>query len=411
MNGFQRGAGAPSDASATHPWDAELFLRFEAERAWPARDLVARIDAAPRLAFDLGCGPGTSTRLLRERFPEARISGVDTSEPMLAEARRRLPGVEFEQADIAHWRPRRPPDLIFADSALQWVADHETLVPAPDGPARRGGTLAVQMPDNRQEPSHALMRLIAADGPWADRLVPIAKTRAVIATHVDYYNWLRPLSASLEIWQTTYVHPLAGVDAVVDWFRGSALLPFLAPLAPQRARGIPARATVANCSRPMASEPDGQVLFLYPRLFILARKAGSCARECSAQARRCPAGRAGPVRQPRAGAGGDRRRSRARRRRSSCARPRDALSPEAAIEASAAHPWASRGGLKLAAALDAFALDPAGLACLDVGASTGGFTDVLLSARRALRRRGRRRPRPVRRPARRRSARALARRL
>jgi 23S rRNA (cytidine1920-2'-O)/16S rRNA (cytidine1409-2'-O)-methyltransferase len=55
------------------------------------------------------------------------------------------------------------------------------------------------------------------------------------------------------------------------------------------------------------------------------------------------------------------------------------LAADATIEASAAHPWASRGGLKLVAALDAFGLDPCGLACLDLGASTGGFTDVLLS--------------------------------
>ncbi len=257
-----------------HSWDAELFLRFEAERAWPARDLVARIDGAPRLAFDLGCGPGTSTRLLRERFPEAEISGVDASEPMLAEARRRLPRVDFVHGDIARWRPERRPDLIFADSALQWVADHESLFPRLMGHLAEGGVLAVQMPDNRQEPSHALMRLIAADGPWADRLVPIAKTRAVIATHVDYYNWLKPLSASLEIWQTTYVHPLAGIDAVVDWFRGSALLPFLAPLAPDEREEFLGRYR-RELVESYRVEQDGQVLFLYPRLFILARKAGS----------------------------------------------------------------------------------------------------------------------------------------
>jgi trans-aconitate 2-methyltransferase len=273
MNSLQRVALAPAEASVAHPWDAELFLRFEAERAWPARDLVARIDRPPRLAFDLGCGPGTSTRLLRERFPQAQISGVDTSEPMLAEARRRLPGVEFERSDIAQWRPRQPPDLIFADSALQWVADHETLFPRLMDQLAEGGTLAVQMPDNRQEPSHALMRLIAADGPWADRLVPIAKTRAVIATHVDYYNWLRPLSDSLEIWQTTYVHPLAGVDAVVDWFRGSALLPFLAPLTSGE-RDEFLRRYRRELLEAYGAEPDGQVLFLYPRLFILARKKG-----------------------------------------------------------------------------------------------------------------------------------------
>jgi 23S rRNA (cytidine1920-2'-O)/16S rRNA (cytidine1409-2'-O)-methyltransferase len=57
----------------------------------------------------------------------------------------------------------------------------------------------------------------------------------------------------------------------------------------------------------------------------------------------------------------------------------EAVADDASIEAEAPYPWASRGGVKLAAALDAFALDPSGLVCLDVGASTGGFTDVLLA--------------------------------
>ena len=57
----------------------------------------------------------------------------------------------------------------------------------------------------------------------------------------------------------------------------------------------------------------------------------------------------------------------------------EALAEDAPIEAGTTHPWASRGGVKLAAALDAFALEPSGLVCLDVGASTGGFTDVLLA--------------------------------
>jgi trans-aconitate 2-methyltransferase len=252
-------------------WDANLFLRFEAERARPARDLVARIESSPRIAVDLGCGPGSSTRLLAERFPDARVVGIDSSARMLAEARRRLPGVEFEQVDITQWRPEQPPDLIFANGALEWVPDHEALFPRLIAQLSEGGTLAVQMPDTTQEPTHALMRLIAADGPWSDRLVPIAKTRAVIAPYTDYYNWLRPHAASLDIWQTTYVHPLASVDAVVDWFRGSALRPFLAPLSPDEQDEFLGRYR-RELAESYGVEMDGRVLFLYPGLFILARK-------------------------------------------------------------------------------------------------------------------------------------------
>jgi trans-aconitate 2-methyltransferase len=192
---------------------------------------------------------------------------------MLAEARRRLPDVRFELSDIANWRPRQRPDLIFANAALQWLPDHEALFPRLMSHLAEDGALAVQMPDNRQEPSHALMRLVAADGPWADRLVPIAKTRAVIATHGEYYAWLKPLSAALDIWQTTYVHPMAGVGAVVDWFRGSALRPFLNPLdACEREQFI--ERYMRELAVAYGVEPDGSLLFLYPRLFILARKRG-----------------------------------------------------------------------------------------------------------------------------------------
>jgi trans-aconitate 2-methyltransferase len=273
----ERVGGSASRRSASE-WDAELYLRFEAERRWPARDLASRIDASPRVALDLGCGPGTSTQVLAERFPEAEVVGLDSSEAMLGEARRRFPTITFETADISHWRPSAPPDLIFADNALQWVADHEALFPRLMSELAPGGTLAVEMPDNRQEPSHALMRLIAADGPWADRLVPVAKTRAVIGAHTDYYRWLRPLSASLEIWQTTYVHPVDGIDAIVDWFRGSGLRPFLAPLSERERTEF-----LERYRRELASaydvEPDGRVLFLFPRLFLLARKPDAGARD------------------------------------------------------------------------------------------------------------------------------------
>ncbi len=265
---------AEISARPASDWDTALYLKFEPERTQPARDLLARLDVAPRRIVDLGCGPGTSTRLLAARFPQAEILAVDQSEPMLAEARRRLPDARFEVADIAQWRPRQRPDLIFANAALQWLPDHESLFPRLMSYLAEGGALAVQRPDYRQEPSHALMRLVAADGPWADRLVPIAKTRAVIATHVEYYAWLKPLSAALDIWQTTYVHPMSGVGAVVDWFRGSALRPFLNPLDECEREQFIER-YMRELADAYGVEPNGPLLFLYPRLFIHARTRGA----------------------------------------------------------------------------------------------------------------------------------------
>jgi len=268
---------AASSVESEDDWDTPLHLKFEAERTQPARDLLARVERSPRRIVDLGCGRATSTRLLAERFPEADIVGVDSSEPMLAEARRRLPGVRFEQSDIANWRPRQRPDLIFANAALQWLPDHEALFPRLMSTLAEEGELAVQMPDNREEPSHALMRLIAADGPWSDRLVPIAKTRAIVATHVEYHAWLKPLSRRLDIWRTTYVHPVAGVGAVVDWFRSGALRPFL-NLLDIREREQFIERYMRELADAYGVTPNGDLLLLYPRLFIHARKRGALAK-------------------------------------------------------------------------------------------------------------------------------------
>ena len=208
MTDAQRAADKRASVKLTTEWDAELYFKFGAARARPALDLLSRVDFTPKRIVDLGCGPGVSTQMLRQRFPEADILAVANSDEMLAEARRVLPDMRFEETDIAEWRPQEPPDLIFANSSLQWLTTHETLFPRLMSDLAEGGALAVQMADNLHEPSHALMRMIAADGPWRDRLKPIAKTRAVIGAHSDYFAWLTPLAERLDIWVTTYVHPL-----------------------------------------------------------------------------------------------------------------------------------------------------------------------------------------------------------
>jgi trans-aconitate 2-methyltransferase len=269
----QLNANLPAEPfeAAESDWDTALYLKFEEERTQPARDLLARVRSPARRIVDLGCGPGTSTHLLAARFPDAEIVGIDNSVEMLVAARARLPTIAFEKHDIGAWRPSFAPDLIFANAALQWLPNHHELIPRLMSFLADDGCLAIQMPDNRQEPSHALMRMVAADGPWADRLVPVAKTRGLINIYSDYYCWLRPLSRSVEIWQTTYVHPLPGVGAVVDWFRGSALRPFLNPLDACEREEFIAR-YMRGLAESYPAEPDGRLLFLYPRLFVVAGK-------------------------------------------------------------------------------------------------------------------------------------------
>jgi len=253
-------------------WNSTLYLKFERERTRAARDLLAQLpDFEPRNVFDLGCGPGNSTELLATAFPRATIVGIDSSDQMLAVAKCRLGSAEFIKQGIESWRPTVSADLIFANAALQFVPNHHELMPHLVSFLSEGGWLAVQMPDNIHELSHALMRMVAADGPWANRLVPIAKTRALIGPLDEYYRLLTSLCSRLDIWQTTYVHPLDGADGIVEWFEGSGLRPFLEPLSSWEREAFLSRYR-SELAAAYPTQPNGKVLLRYPRLFFVAQR-------------------------------------------------------------------------------------------------------------------------------------------
>ena len=222
-------------------WSAKQYVTFENERTRPVRDLLAAVPrTAARTVVDLGCGPGNSTELLAARFPEARTTGLDSSPDMIGSARERLPAIRFEVADISAWREPGPFDVILANAALQWVPNHDSLLPALLGKLAEGGSLAVQMPDNLEEPAHQLMREVAADGPWASKLDGAALSRVPRLSADWYYRTLRPLCTQVDVWRTTYYHPLAsGASAVVEWFKGTGLRPFSRAARRRRARRLP----------------------------------------------------------------------------------------------------------------------------------------------------------------------------
>ncbi|WP_296261161.1 MULTISPECIES: trans-aconitate 2-methyltransferase [unclassified Pseudomonas] len=252
-------------------WSARQYSMFEQQRTRPVRDLVAAIPTLTvNTAIDLGCGPGNSTEVLAGRFPDALITGIDSSEDMLGDARQRLPGLQFEWADIGTWKPARTFDVILANASLQWVPDHAELYPRLVSLLNPGGTLAVQTPDNLEEPAHRLAREIAASGPWADKIASVKHPDRHPALY--YFELLRPHCAEVDVWRTTYHHPLSGGHpAVLEWFKGSALRPYLQRL-DETEQGAFLDAYLKAISQAYPVLADGSVLLPFPRIFIVAMR-------------------------------------------------------------------------------------------------------------------------------------------
>lgn len=255
-------------------WSPGQYSKFERERNRPIQDLLAQLPAGQvARAVDIGCGPGNSTELLQARFPEAAVMGIDSSADMLAAATLRLPAVPFRLADIATWDDPGPFDVILANAALQWVPDHATLLPALLSKLAPGGYLAVQIPDNLEEPAHRLMREVAAQGPWAAALSKAPRAMDNRHSPAWYHQVLRGHAVDVDVWRTTYFHQLAGGPAaIVEWFKSTALRPFLAPLRAEAGQAFLAQYEAA-LAQAYPSATDGTVLLPFPRLFFIARRA------------------------------------------------------------------------------------------------------------------------------------------
>jgi trans-aconitate 2-methyltransferase len=252
-------------------WDPNLYARFEAERNRPSVDLICRIpDKERRRVVDLGCGNGGSTEALARRYREAEIEGVDTSREMLAAARLRLPNLTFREADAASWRDPWA-DLVFANALFQWVPGHLGVLARLAGDLPGGGCLAVQMPDNSAEPTHVLMREIAAEPAFRVKLGAVAATRDDIGSFADYDDALSPVCDLIDIWRTTYVHRLESPEAIVAWVEGTGLRPYLAPLSPEERAQFRQRYLQAIAGA-YPRRAWGGVLLPFPRLFIVAKR-------------------------------------------------------------------------------------------------------------------------------------------
>ena len=220
-------------SSRSDGWDREQYARFREERAQPFYDLAALVEPkAGMRVIDLGCGPGRLTAWLHGELEASETVGIDTSGAMLEEASRLVDegltgeGLRFEQADIASYEPPAKFDLVFSNAALHWVGDHPSLFARLAGWLVPGGQLAVQVPNNWEQPSHAVARDLADEAPFVEALGGYRGPPGTLPVE-RYASLLDELGFAPQVARAqVYGHRLGSSGEVVEWVKGSLLTPF-----------------------------------------------------------------------------------------------------------------------------------------------------------------------------------------
>jgi trans-aconitate 2-methyltransferase len=251
-------------------WDPDRYLTYADERGRPFVELIARVSAQPATVVDLGCGPGNLTALLADRWPAARIVGVDSSPAMIAKATDKR--IAWQVADLRDWADTAPAgsvDVLVSNATFHWVAGHLDLLPALARAVSPGGWFAFQLPGNFGAPSHTLCTDLAAEPPYA------AHTSGVeaAASHDPAVYW-RTLAAEgfkTDAWETTYLHVLTGPDPVFTWISATSLRPTLAAL-PDDLRPAFEQELKRRLAQAYPADGQGRVLLPFRRVFAVGQK-------------------------------------------------------------------------------------------------------------------------------------------
>lgn len=258
----------------TDIWDAKTYCEFLDLRTRPARDLLSAIPSSlnPHIVYDLGCGPGNSTALLKNRWPDARVTGLDSSADMLKEAKTAWPDISFIQADIANFEADEKIDCLFANASLQWLDNHETVIPNLLRFLKPGGVFAIQMPNNFHSPSHQLIIKVlqgnAAWQPLLNNLIYGVCTEPLYQLPWYYDVLTKADVGSLQLWETEYFQEMAGYEAIFDWLKGTGLRPVLSVM-DRGDQTLFASLLVKALAKAYTMQANQRVLLPYRRVFMV----------------------------------------------------------------------------------------------------------------------------------------------
>lgn len=251
-------------------WNSRLYLLFENERTQPAIDLVNRITAdRPDKVLDIGCGPGNSTKVLAQRFPDAYVLGIDSSADMIATAKKDYPNLDFRLCDAGKDLTSLKSDyaVVFSNACIQWIPDHAQLLENMLSLLKPGGILAVQLPMNFNEPIHRIIDEVSTSHKWS---AYFNQPRVFYSlTRSEYFDLLPVLSSEFSLWETIYYHKMNSHMDIMEWYRGTGLRPYLNVLSDENQKEFE-RDIYQRVIEEYPVQKNGQIIFRFPRLFFTA---------------------------------------------------------------------------------------------------------------------------------------------
>lgn len=253
-------------------WNSTQYLKFKKERTQPAMDLAAKIDlTSPCAVIDIGCGPGNSTVVLKNRFPDAEILGVDYSRNMIECATSNNTDISFRQLDVSQddWQLDKKFDVAFSNACIQWVPNHRKLLPKIMDILNDGGQMAVQIPMNDNEPIHKIIGQISGSEKWR-KMFPNPRIFHTLTVE-EYYDILSDISSDFKIWLTVYCHRMTSHENIIEWYKSTGLKPYLDVLDDDK-RAMFLEDVFDEVKKQYAVQKNGEIIFRFPRLFFVATK-------------------------------------------------------------------------------------------------------------------------------------------
>ena len=253
-------------------WNPELYLRFRNERTQPSIDLVnrIRINRSPRNIIDIGCGPGNSSQVLVERWPNATLLGIDNSPKMIQKAKANYPRQNWMIADASQFVSDIKYDIVFSNAAIQWIPNHEKLIPHLCDLLSDQGVLSVQVPDFLGTAIGKAIEKIARKPRWKKQVGNCSRLFTYNGYCV-YYDLLSERLTSIEMWETHYLHVLDSWRAIIEWIKGSAMKPYLSSLSNESEQAKFEQEVLCEIEKDYPLREDGKVLFPFKRLFMIGR--------------------------------------------------------------------------------------------------------------------------------------------